>query len=311
MKTLVVMQKPFTAVAKRGIEEIIENAGNEVQFLEKYDDTKALIEAVKDADALIVRSDKIGPEVFAAAKNLKIVVRAGAGYDNIDLNVADAARVVVENTPGQNANAVAELALALMLYMSRGQMTPRAGMEISGKKLGIQAFGAVGSLVGRKADALGMKVQAFDPYVSDERLADFGVKRSQTLEQMYSECDFISIHIPSTPQTRRSIGYDLMRKMPFSATLVNTARKEVIDEDGLFRVLQERPDLKYVADVAPDNYDTLKRLFPDRIFATPAKMGAQTAEANLNAALAAARQINDYFATGSTAYQVNHFSPES
>ena len=240
-----------------------------------------------------------------AAKQLKIVVRAGAGYDNVDLAAATAHNVVVMNTPGQNSNAVAELAIAMMIYMSRNQFTPATGSEIQGKKVGIQAFGNVGRLVGKKAEALGMSVMAIDPFIPAEKIREAGAEPADSLEHMYASCDFISVHIPATPQTIGSIGYDLITKMPKGACLVNTARKEVIDEAGLEKALEERTDLKYITDVAPDNYAALKEKFGVRIFATPKKMGAQTAEANMNAGLAAARQIVDFFATGNTRFQVN------
>jgi D-3-phosphoglycerate dehydrogenase len=244
-------------------------------------------------------------EVLDAAKRLKIVVRAGAGYDNVDLAAATAHGVVVENTPGQNSNAVAELAIAMMIFMARNQFTPATGSEIEGKTLGIQAFGNVGRLVGRKAAALGMKVRAIDPFLPDEKIVEGGAEPAASLEDLYAGSDYVSIHIPATPQTIGSIGYDLITKMPKGATLVNTARKEVIDEAGLEKALEERPDLKYVTDVAPDNLALLKEKFGLRVFATPKKMGAQSAEANLNAGLAAARQIVSFFADGCTKFQVN------
>ncbi|HAY18655.1 MAG TPA: 3-phosphoglycerate dehydrogenase [Rikenellaceae bacterium] len=305
MKILVATQKPFSAAAVAGIKEIVTAAGHEFATIEKYADASELVAAVADVDALIIRSDKVTAEVLDAAKNLKIVVRAGAGYDNVDLAAATAHKVVVMNTPGQNSNAVAELAIAMMIYMSRNQFTPATGSEIQGKKVGIQAFGNVGRLVGKKAEALGMSVMAIDPFIPAEKIREAGAEPADSLEHMYSECDFISVHIPATPQTIGSIGYDLITKMPKGACLVNTARKEVIDEAGLEKALEERTDLKYVTDVAPDNYSALKEKFGVRIFATPKKMGAQTAEANMNAGLAAARQIVDFFATGNTRFQVN------
>ena len=289
MKILVATQKPFSAAAVAGIKEIVTAAGH----------------AVADVDALIIRSDKVTAEVLDAAKQLKIVVRAGAGYDNVDLAAATAHNVVVMNTPGQNSNAVAELAIAMMIYMCRNQFTPATGSEIQGKKVGIQAFGNVGRLVGKKAEALGMSVMAIDPFIPAEKIREAGAEPADSLEHMYASCDFISVHIPATPQTIGSIGYDLITKMPKGACLVNTARKEVIDEAGLEKALEERTDLKYITDVAPDNYAALKEKFGVRIFATPKKMGAQTAEANMNAGLAAARQIVDFFATGNTRFQVN------
>ena len=303
MKVLVVTQKPFAAAAVNGIKEILEAAGHEVALLEKYAAQEDLVAAVADADALIVRSDKVTPEVIAAAPRLKIVVRAGAGFDNVDL--ASARGIVVMNTPGQNSNAVAELAVAMMIYMARTQFTPATGSEISGKTLGIQAFGNVGRLVGAKAKALGMNVKAIDPFLKDEQIVAGGAEPASSLEDLYATSDYVSIHIPATPQTIGSIGYALISSMPKGATLVNTARKEVIDEAGLEKALEERPDLNYITDVAPDNYEALKEKFGLRVFATPKKMGAQTAEANINAGLAAARQIADYFATGNTRFQVN------
>ena len=305
MKILVATQKPFSAAAVAGIKEIVTAAGHECAALEKYANASELIAAVADVDALIIRSDKVTAEVLDAAKQLKIVVRAGAGYDNVDLAAATAHNVVVMNTPGQNSNAVAELAIAMMIYMSRNQFTPATGSEIQGKKVGIQAFGNVGRLVGKKAEALGMSVMAIDPFIPAEKIREAGAEPADSLEHMYASCDFISVHIPATPQTIGSIGYDLITKMPKGACLVNTARKEVIDEAGLEKALEERTDLKYITDVAPDNYAALKEKFGVRIFATPKKMGAQTAEANMNAGLAAARQIVDFFATGNTRFQVN------
>ena len=288
-----------------GIKEIAEGAGHEVVLLEKYAEQADLVAAVADADAMIIRSDKVTAEVLDAAKRLKIVVRAGAGYDNVDLAAATAHGVVVMNTPGQNSNAVAELAIAMMIFMARTQFTPATGSEIQGKKLGIQAFGNVGRLVGRKAAALGMSVMAIDPFLKPEQIIAGGAEPAESLEALYSSCDYVSIHIPATPQTIGSIGYDLITKMPKGATLVNTARKEVIDEAGLEKALEDRPDLKYVTDVAPDNLSALKEKFGLRVFATPKKMGAQSAEANINAGLAAARQIVDFFETGCTRFQVN------
>lgn len=305
MKVLIATQKPFAAAAVKGIREILEGAGHEVVLLEKYAEAKDLIDAVADVEAMIIRSDKVTPEVLDAAKKLKIVVRAGAGFDNVDLAAATAHGVVVENTPGQNANAVAELAIALMIFMSRNQFTPVSGIEVQGKKLGIQAFGNVGRLVGKKAEALGMKVLATDPFIPAEKIAEAGAEPIASVKELYAASDFISIHIPATPETIGSIGYDLITSMPKGATLINTARKEVIDEAGLEKALEDRPDLKYAADVAPDNIDVLREKFGTRVFATPKKMGAQTTEANINAGLAAARQIVAYFADGCTKFQVN------
>lgn len=305
MKVLIATQKPFAPAAVRGITEILEEAGCEVSLLEKYADADALGAAVSDVEAMIVRSDKVTSEILSAAPKLKIVVRAGAGYDNVDLVAASARGVVVENTPGQNSNAVAELAIAMMIYMSRNQFTPATGTEIRGKRLGIQAFGNVGRLVGSKAGALGMKVLATDPFIPAEKIAEAGAEPVQSVKDLYASSDFVSVHIPATPETAGSIGYDLITSMPKGAVLVNTARKEVIDEAGLEKALEDRPDIKYIADVAPDNIETLREKFGLRVFATPKKMGAQTAEANLNAGLAAARQIAAFFKDGCTRFQVN------
>ena len=305
MKVLLATQKPFAVKAVEGIVSILTEAGHQVEKLENYASQEALVASVTDVEALIVRSDKVTEEVMAAAPKLKIVVRAGAGFDNVDLAAATARGIVVMNTPGQNSNAVAELALGLMIFMARTQFTPATGSELQGKRLGVQAYGNVGRLVGQKAKALGMEICALDPFLTDEQIIAGGAQPVHSVEELYASADYLSIHIPALPSTIGSIGYDLIAKMPKGATLVNTARKEVIDEDGLFRALEERPDLKYVADVMPGNYDELTKHFGPRVFATPKKMGAQTAEANLNAGLAAARQIVDFFATGNRKFQVN------
>ncbi|MBR2060937.1 MAG: 3-phosphoglycerate dehydrogenase [Tidjanibacter sp.] len=309
MKTvLVATEKPFAAVAVSGIREIVEGAGMSLVLLEKYTDKSQLLEAVADVDALIVRSDKVTSEVVAAAKNLKIVVRAGAGYDNVDLAACSERGIVVMNTPGQNSNAVAELAIGLMIMMARNCYKPGTGSEISGKRLGIHAYGNVGRLVGRYGKAMGMKVKAFDPFITDPAVFEAdGVEAVQTIEELYSSCDYVSVHIPATDATRRSIGYELLSKMPVGATIVNTARKEVIDEEGLAKVLAERTDLKYATDIAADCQTQLAEQFGNRVFATPKKMGAETKEANINAALAAARQIVGYLNDGCTRFQVNKF----
>lgn len=305
MKILLATQKPFAAAAVAGIRNIVEEAGYELAILEKYESAEELKAAAADADAMIVRSDKVTKEVIEAAKSLKIVVRAGAGFDNLDLEACSAHGVVAMNTPGQNSNAVAELAIAMMIFMSRNQFTPATGSEIQGKTLGIQAFGNVGRLVGAKAAALGMNVKAIDPFLTTEQIKAGGAEPAGSLEELYSGCNFVSIHIPATPQTIGSIGYDLVTKMPKGATLVNTARKEVIDEAGLLKALEERTDLKYITDVAPDNLEEMKEKCGLRVFATPKKMGAQTAEANINAGLAAARQIVAFFKEGCTKFQLN------
>lgn len=305
MKVLVATEKPFAKAAVDGIREIVEKAGYELALLEKYTDRQQLLDAVADADALIIRSDKVTAEVVDAAKKLKIVVRAGAGYDNVDLAACTARGIVVMNTPGQNSNAVAELALGMMIYMSRNQFTPGTGHEIHGKKLGIHAYGNVGRIVGRYAKALGMKVCAFDPFTDPKVFECDDVETVGSVEALYSSCDYISVHIPATEQTKKSLNYDLLSKLPKGAVVVNTARKEVVDEEGLMKVLSEREDLKYVTDIAAGIQAELDEKFGKRVFATPKKMGAETAEANLNAGLAAARQIVDFFKTGNTRFQVN------
>jgi len=305
MKVLLATQKPFAAAAVKGITDILEAAGHQVVKLEKYPEQADLVAAVADVEAMIIRSDKVTEEVMAAAPKLKIVVRAGAGFDNVDLAAATARGIVVMNTPGQNSNAVAELALGLMIFAARTQFTPATGSEIQGKRLGVQAYGNVGRLVGQKAKAMGMEICALDPFLTDEQIIAGGAQPVHSVEELYAASDYLSIHIPALPSTIKSIGYDLITRMPKGATLVNTARKEVIDEEGLMKALEERPDLKYMADVMPDNYAALQEKFGLRVFATPKKMGAQTAEANVNAGLAAARQIVDFFATGNRKFQVN------
>ena len=305
MKILIATQKPFAPAAVKGIREIVEGEGHTLALLEKYADEAELIAAVGDADALIVRSDKVTAAVLDAAPKLKIVVRAGAGYDNLDLAACSAHGVVAMNTPGQNANAVAELVIALIIYISRNQFTPGTGSEISGKKIGLQAYGNVGRLVAAKARALGMSVMAFDPFVPAEKIEADGVEVASSLEELYSGCNFVSLHIPATPETRGSIGSALVARLPKGGCLVNTARKEVIDEASLLEALKEREDLKYVADVAPDSAAEYAAALGKRYFATPKKMGAETAEANINAGLAAARQICGFFATGCEKYRLD------
>ncbi len=305
MKVLVATEKPFSKVAVDGIQKIVEGAGYTFAKLEKYASPAELLAAVADADALIVRSDKVTKEVVDAAKNLKIVVRAGAGYDNLDLAACSERGIVAMNTPGQNSNAVAELALCMMVYISRNQFTPGTGSELKGKTLGIQAYGNVGRLVAALAKGFGMKIIAFDPFVPAEKMEAEGVEVAKDLNELYSKSNFVSLHIPATEQTKGSIGAALLKEMPKGGCLVNTARKEVINEAELMQVLGEREDLKYITDVAPANYAELKEKFGNRVFATPKKMGAETAEANINAGLAAANQIVDFFTTGNKRFQVN------
>ena len=305
MKVLVATEKPFSKVAVDGIQKIVEGAGYTFAKLEKYASPAELLAAVADADALIVRSDKVTKEVVDAAKNLKIVVRAGAGYDNLDLAACSERGIVAMNTPGQNSNAVAELALCMMVYISRNQFTPGTGSELKGKTLGIQAYGNVGRLVAALAKGFGMKIMAFDPFVPAEKMEAEGVEVAKDLNELYSKSNFVSLHIPATEQTKGSIGAALLKEMPKGGCLVNTARKAVINEAELMQVLGEREDLKYITDVAPANYAELKEKFGNRVFATPKKMGAETAEANINAGLAAANQIVDFFTTGNKRFQVN------
>ena len=304
MKVLIATEKPFAAVAVDGIRKEIEGAGHELVLLEKYTEKAQLLDAVKDADAMIIRSDKVDAEVLDAAKQLKVVVRAGAGFDNIDLAAATAHNVVAENTPGQNANAVAELVLGLMVYAVRNLYNGKAGTELMGKKLGLLAFGNVGRNVARIAKGFGMDVYAYDAYCPAEVIEQAGVHAVANQEALFEQCDVVSLHIPATPETKQSINYALVGKMKKGGVLVNTARKEVINEPELLKLMAEREDLKFVTDIMPDAHADFLQ-FEGRYFSTPKKMGAQTAEANINAGIAAAKQINAYFATGDTHFQVN------
>lgn len=304
MKVLIATEKPFAAAAVEGIRKEIECAGHELALLEKYTEKAQLLDAVKDVDALIIRSDKATAEVFDAAKNLKIVVRAGAGYDNIDLAAATAHNVVAENTPGQNSNAVAELVLGLLVYGARNFYNGKSGSELMGKKLGILAFGNVGRNVARIAKGFNMDVYAYDAFCPKEVIEAAGVKAVDNQEALFETCDIVSLHIPATPETKQSINYALVNKMSKGATLINTARKEVINEPELIKLMAEREDLKFITDIKPDA-DAEFAKFEGRYFSTPKKMGAQTAEANINAGIAAAKQINAFFANGDTKFQVN------
>lgn len=304
-KVLIATEKPFAAAAVEGIKNIISAAGFEIALLEKYTEKQQLLEAVADVDAIIIRSDIIDAEVMDAAKNLKIVVRAGAGYDNVDLAAATARKVVVMNTPGQNANAVAELVLGLLVYAVRNFYNGKSGSELMGKKLGILAFGNVGRNVARIAKGFGMDVYAYDAFCPADVIEDAGVHAVKNQEELFTSCDIVSLHIPATPETTKSINYDLCSKMKKNAILINTARKEVIDEAGLWKLMAERADLKYITDIMP-KADKDFKCFKDRYFSTPKKMGAQTAEANTNAGLAAANQIVDFIKNGVTKFQVNN-----
>lgn len=304
MKVLVATEKPFAAAAVNGIRTEIEAAGHELVLLEKYTEKAQLLDAVKDADAMIIRSDKADAEVLDAAKQLKIIVRAGAGYDNIDLEAATAHKVVAENTPGQNSNAVAELVFGLLVSAVRNFYNGKSGTELYGKKLGILAFGNVGRNVARIAKGFGMEVYAYDAFCPKDVIEAAGVHAVDSQEALFESCDVVSLHIPATPETRQSINHDLVGKMKKGGILVNTARKEVINEAELIALMSEREDLKFVTDIKPDaDADFAK--FEGRYFSTPKKMGAQTAEANINAGIAAAKQINTFFKDGCTKFQVN------
>lgn len=305
MKVVVATQKPFAPVAVESIRREIEDAGFDLCLLEKYTSKDDLKNALSDADAVIIRSDVIDEDVLEAAPSLKIVVRAGAGYDNVDCTAAKARGVVVQNTPGQNSNAVAELVFGMTVMAVRNMFDGTSGSELRGKTLGIQAFGQVGRNVARIAKGFDMIVSAVDPYCPEEVIRDNGVLPLASVNDLYLNNQFVSIHIPATPETRGSIGYDLITLMPKGGVLINTARKEVIDEAGLERALADRPDLKYVADVRPDNAEDLIAKFGKRVFFTPKKMGAQTAEANINAGIAAARQTVEFLRDGVNRFQVN------
>ena len=304
MKVLVATEKPFAVEAVEGIRKEIENAGNELVLLEKYTETSQLLEAVKDVDALIVRSDKVTKEILDATVNLKIVVRAGAGYDSIDTDYARQRGVVVENTPGQNSNAVAELVFGLLVYVARNFYNGKSGTELRGKKLGILAFGNVGRNVARIAKGFEMDVYAYDAYCPSAEIEKTGVKAVDSQDKLFEICDIVSLHIPATTETKGSIGYALVSSMKPGAVLINTARKEIINEPELLKLMGERCDLKYVTDIMPDANEEFAK-FTGRYFSTPKKMGAQTAEANINAGIAAAKQINSFFSTGDTTFQVN------
>lgn len=304
MKILVATEKPFADAAVNGIKKAVEAEGHEAVLLEKYTDKAQLLDAVKDADAMIVRSDKITKEVLDAAPKLKIVVRAGAGYDSIDTAYAKEKGVVVENTPGQNSNAVAELVFGLLVYTVRNFFNGKAGSELKGKKLGILAFGNVGRNVARIAKGFDMDVCAFDEFVPAEKIEARGVHAAKDRDDLFKTCNIVSLHIPATDETRKSINYDVVGQMKEGAVLINTARKEIIDEDGLLKLMAERDDLRYITDIKPDKDAEFAR-FEDRYFSTPKKMGAQTAEANINAGIAAANQINAFFKEGCTKFQVN------
>ena len=304
-KLLVATEKPFHPNAVEGIKNICSDAGYEFKLLEKYSDKSELIDAVKNVNALIVRSDKVTKEVIEAGENLEIIVRGGAGYDNVDLDAASAKNIVVMNTPGQNANAVAELALGMMVYFARGQFNGKAGTELRGKTLGIHAYGNVGKNVAEIAKGFQMNIYVFDPFKDKKQIEQDGLKAVDSVEELYKTCQYVSIHIPANEKTKASINYDLMKLMPKNATIVNTARKELICEDSLQKIMEEREDFNYISDIAPDCKDVFEEKYQGRFYFTPKKMGAQTAEANINAGIAGANQIKNYFENGDTTFKVN------
>ena len=305
MKVLVATEKPFAKIAVDGIRKEVEAAGYELALLEKYTEKQALLDAVKDANAIIIRSDIIDKEVFDAAPNLKIVVRAGAGYDNVDLEAATAHGVCVMNTPGQNSNAVAELVFGMLIMAVRNFYDGKSGTELKGKKLGIHAYGNVGRNVARIAKGIGMDIYAYDAYCPKEVMEADGIKAVDSAEELYATCDIVSLHIPATPETKNSINYALVNRLPKNGILVNTARKEVINEAELIQLMEERADLKYITDIMPVANEIFAAKFPGRYFSTPKKMGAQTAEANINAGIAAARQIVGFLRDGCEKFRVN------
>lgn len=306
MKILVFTEKPFAPAAVKAIEQTVNASGNELKLVEGGT-REDFIEAITDADALIVRSDKVDRALLDHAKNLKVIVRAGAGYDNIDLDAASDKKICVMNTPGQNSNAVAELVFGMIVMMCRNQYNGKSGSELKGKSLGIYAYGQVGRNVARIAKGFDMKIEALDKFVDDAVMEADGIKPLHDVKELFSSNDFVSLHIPATAETKNSIGYDLVMLMPKNGVLVNTARKEVIDEEGLIRALEERPDLRYVSDIKPDKAEEFEKKFASRVFFTPKKMGAQTAEANFNAGVAAAQQSIAYLKDGFNKYQVNRF----
>lgn len=302
---LIATDKPFAKIAVDGIREIVEKAGFKLKLLEKYTSKEQLLEAIKDVDAVIFRSDIIDEQVINAASSLKIAVRAGAGYDNIDLKAATAKGVVVMNTPGQNSNAVAELAFGMMIYLNRNFFNGSSGTELRGKTLGIHAYGNIGRIVAAIAKGMGMEVFAYDPFVDKVIIENDGVKYVKEVKELYSKCQYISVNLPANKDTKESLNFDLLNLMPAGATLVNTARKEIVHEPSLLKLFAERKDFRYVTDVAPDCQEQIKAEAPNRYYATPKKMGAQTEEANVNAGLAAARQIVNFLTKGDKTFQVN------
>lgn len=305
MKILLATEKPFAPVAVTQIREVIESAGYELDLLENYRNNSELLSAVSDVDGLIVRSDLVTAQVLDAAKNLRIVIRAGVGYDNLDLEVCTNKKVIAMNTPGQNSNAVAELVFAMMLYQVRGGFIGKSGTELRGKSIGIHAFGHIGKLVAEIAKGFSMYIYAYDPFLPEAEIRKYGIKVLTRAEEMYKICHILTLHLPSNTATRKSIGYDLLSKMPDPAMLINTARKEIIDEDGLLKIFEERPDFRYLSDIEPDCKAIFEEKYKGRFIFTAKKMGSQTEEANINAGVAAARQIVDFFQTGNETYRIN------
>ena len=302
---LLATEKPFTKETVEDIKKLVEKSGNTFKLLEKYKTKEELMDSIKDADAIIVRSDKITKEIMDSSNNLKVIARAGAGFDNIDLGYASKKGIVVMNTPGQNANAVAELVFGLLVYAKRNFYDGSSGTELKGKKLGLLAFGNVGRNVARIAKGFGMEIYSYDAFVPKEVLEKEGIHAVDKQEDLFTDCDIVSLHIPATKETINSINYDLCSKMKKNAILINTSRKEVINEKELIKLMEERKDIKYITDLKPDNHEEFLNKFKGRYFATPKKMGAQTQEANINAGKAAANQIIDFFKTGKTKFQVN------
>jgi len=304
-RVLIATEKPFAAAAANQMVEILEQAGYQVRKLEKYTSKAELLDAVKDVHAMIVRSDIVDREVLEAAKELKVVVRAGSGFDNLDLGTCTEKEMVAMNTPGQNSNAVAELAIGMMVFMSRGQFKGVSGTELKGKTVGVYGCGNIGRRVARIAQGLGMRVVALDPCITKVSMEPYDIKVVQSVDELFSASDFLSLHIPANDKTRKSVNFNMMNQMPKGATVINTARKEVIDEDGLKKMLEERPDFKYISDIAPSNHAELDGKFELRYYSTPKKQGAETSEANVNAGVAAAEQIVAFFESGDQTYRVN------
>lgn len=303
-KILIATEKPFSPVAVKKISKIFKKAGYELSVLEKYESRQELLDALKDAEGAIIRSDKFDAEVLNAAEKLKIVVRAGAGYDNVDLETATKNNVVVMNTPGQNSNAVAELAIGLAIFGIREMFSGKPGAELRGRTLGLHGFGYVARNVFRIARAFGMKVIVYTRF-SKHAAAAIGLKVTNSLEQLYEKSDIVSIHVPAKGEHVRSVTHEILQHLKDNAIVVNTARKEVINEPDLLKIMEEKPQMKYLSDVTPDSEDVFMEKFEGRYFFTPKKAGAQTSEANINAGVAAAEQIVDFFEKGDVTYKVN------